>query len=83
MIRIIENFPRFNNISLGRNLLVLAFFDDSNFETFSYQNYAQFIATQHYTQSGLIRNGPIRITSEILGFFKKSLCSETLKIKKQ
>ena len=26
-----------------------------------------------YTQSGLIRNGPIRITSEILGFFKKSL----------
>ena len=26
-----------------------------------------------YTHSGLIRNGPIRITSEILGFFKKSL----------
>ena len=26
-----------------------------------------------YTQSSLIRNGPIRITSEILGFFKKSL----------
>ena len=26
-----------------------------------------------YTQSGLIKNGPIRITSEILGFFKKSL----------
>ena len=26
-----------------------------------------------YTQSGLIRNGLIRITSEISGFFKKSL----------
>ena len=26
-----------------------------------------------YTQSGLIRNVPIRITSEILGFLKKSL----------
>ena len=35
-----------------------------------------------YTQSVPIRNGPIRHTSEIFGFFKKQLFSEILKVKK-
>ena len=41
--------------------------------TYSKRRVMSGVVMTRYTQSGLIRNGPIRIPSEILGFFKKSL----------